>query len=43
MGVKAIKRYFLETSTDLVTIPKDLYKTHSKTAQIFAVYKKVTK
>ncbi len=39
MRVEAIKRYFLY-GPDLVTIPKDLYKTHSKTAQIFAVNKK---
>jgi hypothetical protein len=34
---------FLLTSTDLVTIPKDLYKTHIKTAYIFAINKKVIK
>jgi hypothetical protein len=28
--------------TDLVTIPKDLYKTHVKTAYFYAVNKKVT-
>jgi hypothetical protein len=27
-----MKRYFLKTRNDLVTIPKDLYKIHVKTA-----------
>ncbi len=39
MRVKAIKSYFLKTSNDLVTIPKDLYKIHVKTAKNFAVEK----
>jgi hypothetical protein len=43
MKVKALKRYILYTSSDIVSIPKDLYKTHVKTASFFAVNKKVTK
>jgi hypothetical protein len=37
MNVKTRKRYFLYISIDIVTIPKDLYKTHVKKANIFAV------
>ncbi len=43
MKFKALKRYFLYTSIDIVTIPKDLYETYVKTAYIFAVNKIVTK
>jgi hypothetical protein len=39
MKVKALKRYFLYTSTDIVTIPEDLYKTHVK-KHIIAAKKK---
>jgi hypothetical protein len=39
MTVKAQKRYFLCTSIDIVTIPKDLHKIHVKKAKKFAVKK----
>jgi hypothetical protein len=39
MMIKAVDA-ILKTSTDLVTIPNDLYKTHVKTAYIFVVNKK---
>jgi hypothetical protein len=39
MKVKALKRYFLNTSVDIVTISRDLYITHVKKAKIFAVKK----
>ncbi len=42
MKVKALKHYFLYTSIDILTIPKDLYKIHVENI-IFAVNKKVTK
>jgi hypothetical protein len=43
MKGKALKRHFLYTSIDNETIPKDLSKTHVKTANIFAVNRKVMK
>jgi hypothetical protein len=38
-----LKRYFLNTRSDIATIPKDLYKTHVKKAAVFGVNKKVKK
>jgi hypothetical protein len=40
MKAEALKHYFLNTSVDIVTISKDLYKTHVIKAYIFAVNKK---
>ncbi len=40
--VKGTKALFLNTSSDIVTISKELSKTHVKKAAMFAVIKKVT-
>ncbi len=36
----ALKRYFIYTNIDIVTIPKDLYKTHVKKHKILLSKKK---
>jgi hypothetical protein len=38
--LRRLMRYFLYTSSDIVTIPKELDKTHMKKAYIFAFNKK---
>jgi hypothetical protein len=42
-SLKALNRYFLCTSSDIVTFPKDRYNTHVKKEATFAVNKKSNK
>jgi hypothetical protein len=42
MKVEVLQHYFVYTSIDIVTIPKDQYKTHVEKSEFFAVKNEAT-